>query len=91
MSGGKKCESSCPEPDHGSAEPQGKLRRRAAAKTKPAQAGNTVQSCAALAKSSLASYRLCEVPSRESLEEEWTTSGHWGGGGGVGQSWRETA
>lgn len=79
--GGGKRESGCPEPDHDRAEPQGQLRSHAATDT-PAQAENTSQICAALAKSSLASYRLCDVSSHESLERRKSQQPQWALGWG---------
>lgn len=93
--GGGKREGSCPEPNHDSAEPRGQLRSHAAAKTSQHRQKTHSQICAAPAKSRLANYRLCEVPSHESLdrkeEEPAAPGGTGGGGGGAGQSWRETA
>lgn len=84
--GGGKREGSCPEPDHDSAKPRGQLRSHAAAKTSQHRQKTHSQICAAPAKSRLANYRLCEVPSHESLdrkEEEPAAPGGTGGGGGV--------
>lgn len=94
--GGWKHEGSCPEP-----EIMMVLSPRAAWEPcsntgKPAQAGNTFQICAALAKSSLAGYRLCDGPSQESLNRKEgeepaapVGTGYWGVER-VGQSWRES-